>query len=43
MRVEQQVEQEVGDAELEGSTSSFDSRKELDDESNLDYDPSKDR
>jgi len=41
--VEQQVEQEVGDAESEASTSDFDSGKEPDDESDSDYDPSRDR
>jgi len=43
MIVEQYVELEVGDAELEASTSSFDSGEEPDDESDLDYDPSRDR
>ena len=40
---EQQVQQEVGDVELEASTSSFDSGEEPDDESDLDYNPSRDR
>jgi len=43
MIVKQHVEQEVGDAESEASTSSFDFGEELDDKSNLDYDPSRDR
>jgi len=43
MIVKQQVEQEIGDAESEASTSSFDLSGEPDDESNLDYDPSRDR
>ena len=38
-----QVQQEVDDAELEASTSSFDSGEEPDDESDPDYDPSRDR
>ena len=40
---EPQVQLEVGDAESEASTSSFDSGEELDDESDPDYDPSRDR
>ena len=43
MIVKQRVEQEVGDAQSKASTSSFDSGEEPDDESNLDYDPSRDR
>ena len=43
MIAEQQVEPEVGDAKPEASTSSFDSGKEPDDESDPDYDPSRDR
>jgi len=41
--VEQQVEQEVGDSQSKESTSSFDSGEEPDDESDSDYDPSRDR
>ena len=40
---EAQVQQEVGDAESEASTSSFDSGEEPDDESNPDYNPCRDR
>jgi len=40
---EPQVQQEVDNAESEGSTSSFDSGEEPDDESDPDYDPSRDR
>jgi len=43
MIVDQQVEQEVGDAESEVSISSFDSGEEPDDESGPDYNPSRDR
>ena len=39
---EQQVQQEIGDAESEASTSSFNSGEEPNDESDLDYDPSRD-
>ena len=41
--VEQHHEQEVGDAESEALTSSFDSGEEPNDESDQDYDPSRDR
>ena len=41
--MEQQVRQEVGDVESEASTSRFDSGEEPDDESDPDYDPSRDR
>jgi len=40
---EPQVQQEVDNAESEASTSSFNSGEELNDESDLDYDPSRDR
>ena len=43
MIVEQQAKQEVGDAELEASTSSFVSGEEPDNESDPDYDLSGDR
>ena len=39
---EQQDQSEVGDAESEASTSSFDSGEDPDDESNSDYNPSRD-
>ena len=42
MVVEQQGEQEVGDAESEASTSSFDLGEKPDDESDPDYDLSRD-
>jgi len=40
---EQHVQQQIGDAESEASTSSFDSGEEPDDESDTDYNPSRDR
>ena len=40
---EQQDQQEVDDAESEASTTSFDSGEEPNDESDPDYDPSRDR
>jgi len=40
---EQQVDQEAGEVELGASDNSFDSGEELEDESNPDYDPSRDR
>jgi len=43
MIVQQQVDQEVGDPESEALTSSFDSGKEPDDESDPDYDPPRGR
>ena len=43
MIVEQQAKQEVGDAESEASTSSFDSGEEPDDKSDPDYDQFRDR
>jgi len=42
LMVEQQVEQEVGDAKSKASTSSFYSGEEPDDESDPDYNPSRD-
>jgi len=39
---EPQVQQEVDNAESEATESSFDSGEEPDDESNPDYDPSRD-
>jgi len=40
---EPQVQQEVNNAKSEASISSFDSGEEPDDQSDLDYDPSRDR
>jgi len=41
--MEQYVGQEVSDVESKASTSSFDSSEEANDESDSDYDPSRDR